>query len=115
MNQPPEEFQVITYHIPRIEVYQVTEDELKRIEDGYGQVGQDFTFAVTSLSFCIAFAIALLTGSFSERLFVILLTLAIGFAVVALYTGIRWFSARRAAPSVIATIRARKTEPESDA
>ena len=115
MNQPPEEFQVITHRIPQIEVYQVTDDELKRIEDGYGQVGQDLTFAVTSLSLCIAFGIALLTGTFSERLFVFLLVLVIICAVVALYTGIRWFRARREAPSVIATIRARKTEPESDA
>ena len=114
MNQPPEQLQVITHRIPRIEVYQVTDDELKRIEDGYGQVGQDLTFAVTSLSFCIAFGIALLTGKFSERLFVFLLVLVIICAVVALYTGIRWFRARRAAPNVIATIRARKTEPEGD-
>lgn len=114
MSQPPDEVQIITHRIPRIEVYQVTDDELQRIEDGYGQVGQDLTFAVTSLSFSVAFAIALATGRFSDKVFALFLILMIIFAVVALYTGFRWFRVRRAAPNVIATIRARKTEPEDD-
>lgn len=105
MNQPREDPQIITYRIPRIEVYQVTDDELRRIEDGYGQVGQDLTFAVTSLSFCIAFTIALVTASFPERLFIIFLSLVAVFALVAIYTGIRWWRARKAAPTVITTIQ----------
>lgn len=112
MSQPPEGPQIVTYRIPRIEVYQVTDDELRRIEDGYGQVGQDLTFAVTSLSFCIAFAIALVTASFSYRLFNIFLFLVFLSALVALYTGVRWLRARAAAPTVIATIRSRKVEPQ---
>lgn len=112
MSQPPEEPQVVTYRIPRIEVYQVTDDELKRIEDGYGQVGQDLTFAVTSLSFCLAFAIALATGTFSGRPFIILLSLVIICALVAFYTGTRWWRARKAAPTVIETIRSRKVQPQ---
>lgn len=114
MSQPPAEPQIVTYSIPRIriEVYQLTDDELSRIEEGYGQVGQDLTFAVTSLSFCIAFIIALITASFSERLFIIFLSLVVVFALVALYTGIRWWRARKAAPTVIATVRSRKVEPQ---
>jgi hypothetical protein len=112
MSQPPEGPQIVTYRIPRIEVYQVADDELRRIEEGYGRVGQDLTFAVTSLSFCIAFAIALATASFSDRLFIIFLVLVIVFGLVALYTGIRWWGARRAAPAVMATIRSRRVEPQ---
>ena len=112
MSQPPEEPRIVTYRIPRIEVYQVTDDELRRIEDGYGQVDQDLTFAVTSLSFCIAFAIALATASFSDRLLIIFSLLVVVFAFVALYTGLRWWRARQAAPIVIATIRSRKVEPQ---
>jgi len=82
MSQSPEEPEIVTHRIPRIEVYQVTDDELTRIEDGYGQVSQDLTFAVTSLSFCIAFAIALMTGSFSAGISVTLLLFAVVFAFV---------------------------------
>jgi hypothetical protein len=77
VTQPPEDPRIITYRIPHIEVYQVTDDELKRIEEGYSQVGQDLTFCVTSLSFCIAFTIALATAPFSDRPFMIFLTLTV--------------------------------------
>ena len=90
----------------------MTDDELKRIEDGHGQVSQDLTFAVAALSFCIAFAIALATANFSDRLFNLFLLFVVVSALVAIYTGIRWWRARDAAPTVIATIRSRKVEPQ---
>jgi hypothetical protein len=114
VSRPPEPPQIVTYRIPRIEVYQVTDDELRRIEEGFNQVGQDLTFAVASLSFCIAFAIALATASPPNRLFIIFLILVILFSLVALYTGMRWWRARKAAPAVIATIRSRRVEPQVD-
>ena len=58
-NRDPE---VVTYRIPQIEVYQVTSDELQRIEDGCSHVGQDLTFAVASLSVFASFLVALLTA-----------------------------------------------------
>lgn len=112
MTPAREDPEVVTYRIPRIEVYQVTDDELRRIEDGFGQVGQDLTFAVASLSVCIAFAITLVTATLSEKLFAIFLSLVVIAALVALYTGARWWRTKRAAPTVIATIRSRKVEPE---
>jgi len=112
VSQPSEGPQIVTYRIPRIEVYQVTEDELSRIEEGYGQVGQDLTFAVASFSSCLAFSTALATASFSERLFLIFLVLVIVSGLGALYTGIRWWRVRKAAPRVIATIRSRRVEPQ---
>jgi hypothetical protein len=112
MSEPSEGPEIVTYRIPRIEVYQVTDDELRRIGEGYGHVGQDLTFAVASLSFCIAFVIALATGSFSERLFIVFWVLVITFGLVALYTGVRWWRARTVVPSVIETIRSRKVEPQ---
>ena len=102
----------MTYRIPRIEVYQVTDDELRRIEYGFGQVGQDPTFAVASLSSSVAFAIALATAGLSERLFIVFLSLVVIAAIVAVYTGVRWWRARKAAPAVIAAIRSRKVEPQ---
>ncbi len=113
VNRPPDDApRIITHVIPQIEVYQVTDDELKRIEEGFGQVGQDLTFAVSSSSLLVAFAIALATAKFSNVMFIIFLVLLALSAIVALYTGIRWWRARRLGPSVIATIRRRRVEPQ---
>ena len=112
MSSPREEPQVITYRIPRIEVYQVTDDELNRIEDAFSQVNQDLTFAVAGLSLSVAFSIALATASLSERLYSIFVSLVLISAAVALYTGVRWWRARRTAPAVIATIRSRRINPQ---
>ncbi len=111
MTPAREEPEVVTYRIPRIEVYQVTDDELKRVEDGLGHVGQDLIFAVASLSFCIAFAITLVTVTLSERLFAIFLSLVVIASLIALYTGIRLWRARGETPNGIAAIRSRKAEP----
>lgn len=113
MSQSQEGPQIVTYRIPKIEVYHVTDDEIRRIEEGYGQVGQDLTFAVAVLSCCIAFAIALATATFSDRLWLIFIVLIIVSGLVALYTGVRWWRARAVAPTVIATIRSRKVEPQT--
>jgi hypothetical protein len=37
--------EVVTYKILRIDPYQVTRDELDRIEERCGRVGQDLTFS----------------------------------------------------------------------
>ncbi len=103
--------EVVTYRIPIIEVYHVTDDELRRLEEGCSQVGQDLTFAIASLSLGVAFAIALMTGDFRQPVGGILLTLTVVCLVVALYTGIRWWRARGITPDVVAKIRSRKTEP----
>jgi hypothetical protein len=103
---------IVFYHIPQIEVYDVTEDELRRIEDGYGQVSQDLTFAVASLTTCISFIIALVTAPLAPPV-------RLGFFVVVglsglcfIYTGSRWLRARRTTPNTIASIRSRRVAPE---
>lgn len=105
---------VVTYKIPRIEVYQVTDDELCRIEEGYGRASQNLTSAISSLSFGVAFLIALLTGSPQGWLQVTLITFASLCAVIFLYTGARWLDERRDIPDVISKIRSRKTEPQTN-
>jgi hypothetical protein len=109
---PKEEPEIVTYKIPRIEVYQLTDDELSRIEEGCGQVAQDLTFATTLLSFGGAFLIALLTATFSEKLRTIFIAVVIICGLGFLYTAIRWWQKRKVVPNVIAKIRSRKIEPE---
>jgi Flp pilus assembly protein TadB len=107
--QDPE---IVTYRIPRIEVYQVTDDELTRIEEASGHVDQDFTFAVAFLSFAIAFAITLVTATLSDLIRSIFILVIIICTIVFLYTGTRWWRTRKSAPKVIASIRSRKENPE---
>ena len=112
MDAPHRDTEIVTYRIPRIEVYQVTHDELCRIEEGCGRVSQDFAFATNFLSFGIAFVIAILTAAYSERVRTIFITITLICAVGFLYTGVRWWMNRTRVPGVIASIRGRKTEPQ---
>jgi hypothetical protein len=107
-----EEPEIVTYRIPRIEVYQVTDDELKRIEEGSSQTGQDLTFAIASFSIAISFAIALFTGTFSHPVSLVLTVALMFCGGFGLYTGFRWRRARARTPDAIAKIRSRKVEPD---
>lgn len=113
MDGPQQEPEIVTYIIPRIEVYQVTEDELRSIEEGHGQVSQDFTFATSFLSFGIAFLLALLTATFSANLRIVFILVVIVCGAGFLYTGYRCWKQRGKVPNVIAKIRSRKTEPQA--
>jgi hypothetical protein len=104
---------IVTYRIPRIEVYQVTDDELSRIEEGSGRVAQDLSFALASGSIFVTLLVALLTGTFAPRTSAGLAIGALVFGLVAIYTGTRWWRERRKAPDVIAAIRRRKVDPQS--
>jgi hypothetical protein len=113
MDSPQKDAEIITYRIPSIEVYQVTDDELCRVEESCRHVSQDFAFASNLLSFAIAFFIALLEGTFSDRVQTILTSAVAVCLLGSVYTGQRWWSQRKAAPQVIAKIRSRKTEPQA--
>jgi hypothetical protein len=108
--QDPE---IVTYRIPRIEVYQVTDDEICRIEETCGHVSQDLTFATSFLSFGTAFLLALLKATFSAttRTIFIIVVLICGIGV--LFFGSRWWWRRKKVPDVITKIRSRKTEPQA--
>jgi hypothetical protein len=112
MDGPQRDTEIITYKIPRIEVYQITDDEICRIEEGCGHVSQDFGFATSFLSFGIAFFIALETATFSETLHSVFLIIVVMCGIGFLYTGARWLMQKGKVPEVIAKIRSRKTEPQ---
>jgi len=105
---------VVTHRIPHIEVYHVTDDELSRIEESHGQVGLDFTFAVSSLTTCISFGIAIATAKFSDKQLAVFVGLVVISGIIALYTGIKWWRSKNKVPSVISSIRSRKVDPETD-
>ncbi len=113
MDGPQQDAEIVTYKIPRIEVYQVTDDELCRIEEGCGQASQDFTFATSFVSFGIAFLLALLTATFSESVRTLFIVVVIICGLGFLYTGSRYWQQRKKVPDVIAKIRSRKAEPQA--
>lgn len=106
---------IVTYRIPRIEVYQVTDDELTRLEGESNQVAQDLTFALSCGSVFATLVVALLTGTFGQRVGATLAIAALVFALVAIYTGLRWWRDRGKASNVIASIRRRKVDPQGPA
>jgi hypothetical protein len=103
---------IVTYRIPRIEVYQVTDDELARIEEGSGRVAQDLSFALAAGSIFGTLVVALLTGTFKPSIGAALTIAALVFGLAAIYTGARWWRERERAPNVIAAIRRRKVDPQ---
>jgi len=105
--------EIVTYRIPRFEVYWVSEDEIARIEEGSNQVAQDLAFALSCGSLCVAFVIALLTGTFRPGVGATLTIAAAVSGVAAAYTGARWWLRHRKAPSVIDSIRSRRVDPET--
>ena len=102
-----------TYKIPPIEIYEVTGDQLDLIEESSRSVGQDFTFAISSLSIFIAFVVALSSANPSNIVRTIYFVIAAVSFAVCLYTGIKWMRARRKTPNVIEKIRSRKMDPQS--
>jgi uncharacterized membrane protein len=104
--------EIVTHRIPRIEIYQVSDDELNRIEESYAHVGLDLTFATISLSSGLAFLIALLSATFSEKVRLLFIVLVVICAAIFFYTGTKWWRMRKTGPNVIAKIRSRKTDPQ---
>ena len=99
---------VVTHNIAQIHVYQVTEDELARLEEGCGQVGQDLTFACTSLGIFVGVLVALLASPMSRDTFLLLLAVCLVSAAVSLYTGLKWWRSQKEFLHVLAKVRSRK-------
>ncbi len=68
MDKQKGDIPIVTYEIPRIEIYQVTDNKLKRIEDETSRVAQNFAFMLTSKSIFFSFLIALGTDTFDATM-----------------------------------------------
>ena len=104
--------QIVTHKIPKIEVFQISDDELRRINDRITQVGQDFSFMLTSFSIGITLIFSLMTGAINPE-YKLVFKVAVGMSiVVTLYTGIKWIRYRKSTMDVISRIRDRRENPE---
>ena len=104
---------VRTYKIPKIETYEVSDDELERIEESCSSVSQDLTVAAASLSIFITLLVAFLTATFiNQAIRTFCLVSMVASAFVGIFTGVRWYRDKTAARVIIAKIRSRKVDPQ---
>ena len=104
--------QVVTYKIPKIETYEVTDDELERIGESCSSVSQDLTFMVAALSIGFTLLAALLSAPFTQTFQTLFLVIVVVSAFVGVYTGVKWYRAQTATRGIIAKIRSRKVDPQ---
>jgi hypothetical protein len=100
------------HSINQLDTFEVSADELDRIESECMDVGQDFQFASVSVTVAISFLIALVLTRIDSRqtfdIFVIVTT--VGF-VGAAYFGQRYFRKKKSFTPIIQRIRQRQVGP----
>ena len=104
---------VVSHNIPRIEIYQVTDDELSRIEEVATKVGNEFAFMLTGISITVTLLIALTQGEFQKDIEVIM-NASVGVSgLTSIYMGIKWFRSESSVSKILSLIRSRRTEPDT--
>ena len=104
---------VVSYNIPTIEVYQVTDDELRRIEEGTSNVGNEFATMLTAISITVSLGIALIQGQFEADTEIVFQAAVVVTGVTSVYMDIRWFRHRSTVSRLVSDIRSRRTEPDT--
>lgn len=112
------QIEVRRHRITYLEMYEVTADELDRLQYEEPQRGHELTFAFAALSVALALLIPLVIGEppkisdLRRSIFVALI--CVGF-VFFLFFGIRWLSNLRRRNSLFERIRARQVGPVGEA
>ena len=109
----PGEPKIVSYNIPRIEVYQVADDELNRIEEAATNVGNEFATMLASISIMFSLLIALTQGTFETEVDILIKAAVAVSALVSLYMGIKWGRHRSSVSRILSHIRSRRTEPDT--
>ncbi len=104
---------VLIYPPPTIEVYQVTDDELRRIEEATSNVDYRFSTMLAMVSAILSIVIALTQGEFGAMA-EIAFKAAIGvLGIVAIVMGWKWWRGRSLTSRLMSGIRARRIEPDT--
>lgn len=102
--------EIVVHPIREIHFTEVTDDELQRIREHSGQVGQDLSFALSSGSICISFLIAIFTATLNDNRRQMFWSVVMVSAVTFAYTGIKWWRNRKLVSEVFASIEKRRNE-----
>lgn len=104
---------IVSHNIPQIEIYQVSDDELSRIEEVATKVGNEFAFMLTGVSISVTLLIALTQGEFQKDVEIIMKA-SLGISVlISIYMGIKWFRSESSVSKILSRIRSRRTEPDT--
>lgn len=99
---------VIVYPLKKLEVYQISGDQLKALERGSPD-SPIFNFSIFFLGSCISLIIALATCSFeSDRKFYVFVILALGCGITCIILFLLWIFKRKGETSVIDEIKMTK-------
>jgi len=99
------------HSIGLVEIYELTADELDRIESEAMEVGQDLQYCSICLTAGLSFLIALLTTEIkSAHTFAIFVVLTITGLCFAVYFAQRYFRSRKKCKRVVQRIRASSAE-----
>jgi hypothetical protein len=106
---PSEEKILVERHaVKGLVLYEITEDELERIETEVSGASDDFSVASIALSIAVSFTIALATTKIdSPRLFTVFcLFVMLGYFFTLLH-GVKWFRGRRTRRHIVTKIKTR--------
>jgi hypothetical protein len=108
-------------HIPirrhglsQVETYEVTADELERIEREGGDVGFDFQICLFCLTLASSFLIGLILSpppDSKPKIFIVFSVLVVVGFLVGIVFGLKWYFSRNAFSVTLAKIRARQIGP----
>lgn len=101
--------------IEHVETYDVTSDELERIERECADVGSDFQIAQFCLTIAISFFVALLTTTItSSRIFDTFVVIVCTGTILGLAFGVRWLRSRAILGGTIKKIKGRQIGPAGE-
>jgi hypothetical protein len=108
MKPPEREF--VVHRITRVEIFEVTEQELESLEAAFGEESRSLAFFSSTVSvFAACFIGWITTGkSLPSVTHAILAGITLASFFLALWFALTWFQARRKRPSIINRIRERR-------
>ena len=109
----PNEPKIVSHNIPIIEVYQVTDDELSRMEEAATNVGNEFAIMLVAISITITLLISLMQGKFEPDVEIFFIVAVVISTLTAIIMGIQWYRHRSSVSKIISQIRSRRTEPNT--
>lgn len=109
----PKEPEVVIHRPPKIHIYLVTDDQLRRVEESASNVGNRFSVMLAAISAILSLAIAMIQGEFEKEV-EIAFKAAIGvLGIVAIVMLCKWRHGRSLTSRLVSGIRVRQNNPNT--
>jgi len=110
VERPP---QIRRGRIPSFAIYEVSEDELQKLQDGFA-IGLELNFSLMLLSSALSFFIALITTQMSQTKSTTITIITAVFAIIGIYLFFSWFRSRPDIQNLVSSIKSRMPANETD-